>query len=48
MLYAGQNFFPKELSREVFFNPVERGFERELKKRVTYFEKLRLKRDRDM
>ena len=46
--FAGQNFFPKELSREVFFNPVERGFERELKKRVTYFEKLRLKRDRDM
>ena len=46
--FAGQNFFPKELSREVFFNPVERGFERELKKRVTYFEKLRLKRDRDV
>ena len=46
--FAGQNFFPKELSREVFFNPVERGFERELKKRVTYFEKLRLKRDRNM
>ena len=46
--FAGQNFFPKELSREVFFNPVERGFERELKKRVAYFEKLRLKRDKNM
>lgn len=46
--FAGQNFFPKELSREVFFKPVERGFERELKKRVTYFEKLRFKRDRKM
>ena len=46
--FAGQNFFPKELSREVFFSPVERGFERELKKRVAYFEKLRLKRDNNM
>lgn len=46
--FAGQNFFPKELSREVFFSPVERGFERELKKRVAYFEKLRLKRDKNM
>ncbi|MDB3861413.1 replication-associated recombination protein A [Paracoccaceae bacterium] len=46
--FAGQNFFPKELSREVFFKPIERGFERELKKRVAYFEKLRWKRDRNM
>ena len=46
--FSGQNFFPEELSREVFYHPVERGFERELKKRVAYFEKLRLKPDKKM
>ena len=46
--FSGQNFFPDELSGEVFYSPVERGFERELKKRLTYFEKLRSKRDVNM
>tara|TARA_B100000524_G_scaffold201535_1_gene104975 strand:- start:84 stop:1001 length:918 start_codon:yes stop_codon:yes gene_type:complete len=46
--FSGQNFFPDELSGEVFYSPVERGFERELKKRLTYFEKLRSKRDEIM
>ena len=46
--FSGQNFFPDELSAEVFYTPVERGFERELKKRLTYFEKLRSKRDENM
>ena len=46
--FSGQNFFPDELSGEVFYSPVERGFERELKKRLTYFEKLRSKRDENM
>tara|TARA_B000000609_G_scaffold153593_1_gene142224 strand:- start:171 stop:935 length:765 start_codon:yes stop_codon:yes gene_type:complete len=46
--FSGQNFFPDELSAEVFYSPVERGFERELKKRLTYFEKLRSKRDENM
>jgi len=46
--FSGQNFFPEELSPEVFYHPVERGFERELKKRVAYFEKLRLKPDKKM
>ena len=46
--FSGQNFFPDELSRQVFYSPVERGFERELKKRLAYFEKLRSKRDKNM
>ena len=46
--FSGQNFFPDELSRQVFYSPVERGFERELKKRLAYFEKLRSKRDENM
>ncbi len=46
--FSGQNFFPDELSRKVFYSPVERGFERELKKRLAYFEKLRSKRDKNM
>ncbi len=37
---SGQNFFPEELAEEVYYTPVERGFERELQKRYTYFSKL--------
>ncbi|MCF6444269.1 replication-associated recombination protein A [Nereida sp. MMG025] len=43
--FSGQNYFPDEMKRPVFYQPVERGFERELKKRVDYFVKLRTKRD---
>ena len=39
--YAGNNFFPDELSRKKFYRPVERGFERELKKRVEWLDKNR-------
>ena len=46
--FSGQNFFPDGLSRKVLYSPVERGFERELKKRLAYFEKLRSKRDKNM
>lgn len=38
---AGGNFFPDELTRRQFYRPVERGFERELKKRVEWLEKKR-------
>ncbi|MDR1334915.1 MAG: replication-associated recombination protein A, partial [Holosporaceae bacterium] len=31
--FSGDNFFPDELSRKKFYQPVERGFEREIKKR---------------
>lgn len=42
--FSGQNYFPDGLKRPVLYQPVERGYERELKKRVDYFAGLRLKR----
>jgi putative ATPase len=43
--FSGQSYFPEELEeRPEFYAPVERGFERELAKRLTYFEGLRKKR----
>ena len=42
--FSGQNYFPEGMKRPVWYLPPERGFERELKKRVDYFAKLRAKR----
>jgi putative ATPase len=42
--FSGQNYFPEDMKRGVYYLPVERGFERELAKRVDYFAKLRAKR----
>ena len=42
--FSGQNYFPDGMKRPVYYQPEERGFERELKKRVQYFAKLREKR----
>ncbi|MCU9848410.1 replication-associated recombination protein A [Defluviimonas sp. WL0024] len=42
--FSGQNYFPETMKRPVFYYPVERGYERELKKRVEWFAKLRDKR----
>jgi len=39
--FSGQRYFPEEMERECFYRPVERGFEREMKKRLEYFTKLR-------
>jgi len=44
--FSGQNYFPEGVKRPVMYSPVERGFERELKKRVDYFAKLRLQRQK--
>ncbi|SHF23348.1 Recombination protein MgsA [Pseudosulfitobacter pseudonitzschiae] len=43
--FSGQNYFPDGMKRPVLYNPVERGFERDLKKRLDYFVKLRAKRE---
>lgn len=43
--FSGQNYFPDTMKRPEFYAPVERGHERELKKRVDYFAKLRAKRE---
>lgn len=42
--FSGQNYFPEGMKRPVFYQPAERGFERELKKRLDWFAKLRDKR----
>ena len=42
--FSGQNYFPDGVRRPVLYQPVERGFERELKKRLEWFAKLRDKR----
>lgn len=39
--FSGQDYFPEEMEREVFYNPPERGFEREIRKRLDYWDKLR-------
>ena len=41
--FSGQNYFPDGFKRPIFYYPVERGYERELKKRISYFSKLRNK-----
>ncbi len=43
--FSGQNYFPETMKRPVLYQPVERGFERELKKRLEFFTKLRIKRN---
>jgi len=43
--FSGQNYFPDGMKRPVYYNPPERGFERDLKKRIDYFVKLRAKRN---
>lgn len=42
--FSGQNYFPENIPRKEFYQPAERGFEREMKKRLEYFEKLRRER----
>jgi putative ATPase len=42
--FSGQDYFPETMSRPSFYQPVERGYERELKKRLDWFEGLRAKR----
>ncbi len=43
--FSGQNYWPEPLGRQQLYRPVERGFERELSKRLDYW--ARLRRDRD-
>ena len=42
--FSGQNYFPDLLERKNYYRPIERGFEREMKKRKDYFEALRKKK----
>jgi putative ATPase len=42
--FSGQNYFPDALPRQTFYDPPERGFEREIRKRLDYW--ARIRRDR--
>lgn len=42
--FSGQNYFPDGMGRESYYDPVERGFEREVKRRLDYWAKLRKER----
>ncbi len=42
--FSGQNYFPDQLGRQQFYDPPERGFEREIRKRLDYWAKLRRER----
>ena len=39
--FSGQDYFPDEMDRETFYTPAERGFEREIRKRLEYWQRLR-------
>ena len=39
--FSGQNCFPDDMVRSSFYQPVERGFEREIAKRLAYWDRLR-------
>ncbi len=42
--FSGQNYFPDDMERQNFYSPPERGFEREIRKRLDYWAKLRAER----
>lgn len=41
--FSGKHYFPEDCERKSFYNPVERGYEREMRKRLNYFSSLRNK-----
>jgi putative ATPase len=43
--FSGQNYWPERLGRQAIYHPVERGFERELRKRMEWWAKLRRERE---
>ena len=42
--FSGQDYFPAEVGRQNFYRPEERGFEREIGKRLAWWRKLREER----
>jgi putative ATPase len=45
--FSGQNYFPDGMPRQVYYTPVERGFEREIAKRLDWWAKKRAERGGD-
>jgi putative ATPase len=44
--FSGQDYFPEALGRPTFYEPPDRGFEREIRKRLEYWAKPRNERGR--
>jgi len=42
--FSGQEYFPESLQNRVYYQPVARGFERDLQKRISYFNQLKTKK----
>jgi putative ATPase len=42
--FSGQDYFPEKMGRRLFYDPPDRGFEREIRKRLDYWAKLRKER----
>ena len=42
--FSGQNYFPDAMGRQKFYDPPDRGFERDIRKRLDYWAKLRAER----
>lgn len=42
--FSGQDYFPEKIGREQYYDPPERGFEREIRKRLDYWSRLRKER----
>jgi putative ATPase len=42
--FSGQDYFPESMRRQIFYDPPDRGFEREIRKRLDYWAKLRSSR----
>ncbi|WP_353641709.1 replication-associated recombination protein A [Mesorhizobium sp. WSM2239] len=45
--FSGQDYFPEKMGRQTFYDPPERGFEREIRKRLEYWAKLRAERSKE-
>jgi putative ATPase len=45
--FSGDNYWPEEMEPQTFYEPVERGFERQVKERIAYWNKLRRERTGD-
>jgi putative ATPase len=42
--FSGQDYFPEGMGRKTFYDPPERGFERDLRKRLDFWSRLRKER----
>jgi putative ATPase len=43
--FSGQDYFPEKMGRQTFYDPPERGFERDIRKRLDWWAKLRKERN---